>query len=117
MEFFIFDLINIHFFRENILKTAKALVEDTKTLVAGAASNQEQLAQAAQCAVKTITRLADVVKLGAAALGSEQPDAQVSQIPPPLHGILSAFSSHGNIGHSSLCIFLFKTLFLDDLFN
>lgn len=63
--------------RENILKTAKALVEDTKTLVAGAASNQEQLAAAAQAAVKTITRLADVVKLGAGALGSDQPDAQV----------------------------------------
>ncbi|KAH9509677.1 Talin-2, partial [Bulinus truncatus] len=63
--------------RENILKTAKALVEDTKTLVAGAASNQEQLAAAAQCAVKTITRLADVVKLGAASLGSDQPEAQV----------------------------------------
>ncbi|CAG5121597.1 unnamed protein product, partial [Candidula unifasciata] len=63
--------------RENILKTAKALVEDTKTLVAGAASNQEQLAAAAQCAVKTITRLADVVKLGAASLGSNQPEAQV----------------------------------------
>ncbi|BFZ14072.1 hypothetical protein BsWGS_17114 [Bradybaena similaris] len=63
--------------RENILKTAKALVEDTKTLVAGAASNQEQLAVAAQCAVKTITRLADVVKLGAASLGSEQSEAQV----------------------------------------
>jgi hypothetical protein len=66
------------FGRENILKTAKALVEDTKTLVAGAASNQEQLAVAAQCAVKTITRLADVVKLGAASLGSAQPEAQVS---------------------------------------
>lgn len=65
--------------RENILKTAKALVEDTKTLVAGAASNQEQLAVAAQCAVKTITRLADVVKLGAASLGSEQSEAQVSR--------------------------------------
>uniref|UniRef100_A0A0B7BNT7 I/LWEQ domain-containing protein n=1 Tax=Arion vulgaris TaxID=1028688 RepID=A0A0B7BNT7_9EUPU len=63
--------------RENILKTAKALVEDTKTLVAGAASNQEQLAVAAQCAVKTITRLADVVKLGAASIGSDQPEAQV----------------------------------------
>ncbi|KAL3884759.1 hypothetical protein ACJMK2_024867 [Sinanodonta woodiana] len=63
--------------RENILKTAKALVEDTKTLVAGAASNQEQLANAAQMAVKTITRLADVVKFGAASLGSEQPEAQV----------------------------------------
>jgi talin len=66
------------FSRENILKTAKALVEDTKTLVAGAASNQEQLAGAAQQAVKTITRLADVVKFGASSLGSDQPDAQVS---------------------------------------
>ena len=63
--------------RENILKTAKALVEDTKTLVAGAASNQEQLATAAQSAVMTITRLADAVKRGAASLGSEQPEAQV----------------------------------------
>ena len=65
--------------RENILKTAKALVEDTKTLVAGAASNQEQLAGAAQNAVMTITRLADCVKHGAASLGSEQPEAQVSR--------------------------------------
>ena len=62
---------------ENILKTAKALVEDTKTLVAGAASNQEQLAGAAQNAVMTITKLADCVKHGAASLGSEQTEAQV----------------------------------------
>lgn len=66
--------------RENILKTAKALVEDTKTLVAGAASNQEQLAGAAQQAVKTITRLADVVKFGASSLGSDQPEAQVQHL-------------------------------------
>lgn len=43
--------------RENILKTAKALVEDTKTLVAGAASSQEQLAVAAQNSVATIGML------------------------------------------------------------
>lgn len=72
--------IHLSLCRENILKTAKDLVEDTKTLVAGAASNQEQLAAAAQCAVKTITRLADVVKLGAASLGSNQPEAQVGII-------------------------------------
>ena len=52
-------------------------MEDTKTLVAGAASNQEQLANAASSAVMTITELADCVKYGAASLGSEQPDAQV----------------------------------------
>lgn len=59
------------------MKTAKALVEETKKLVQGAASDQETLAGAAQQAVKTITKLADVVKLGAASLGSDQPEAQV----------------------------------------
>ena len=43
--------------REGILKTAKALVEDTKTLVAGAASSQEQLAAAAQASVRTMTKV------------------------------------------------------------
>ena len=67
-------------FRESILKTAKALVEDTKTLVAGAASNQEQLASAAQNAVMTITKLAECVKHGASSLGSDQPEAQVRNV-------------------------------------
>ncbi|XP_065332613.1 talin-2 isoform X2 [Cloeon dipterum] len=66
--------------REQILKTAKALVEDTKTLVAGAASSQEQLAVAAQNAVTTIVQLAEVVKHGAASLGSNNPEAQVMLI-------------------------------------
>jgi talin len=64
--------------REAILKTAKALVEDTKALVAGAASSQEQLAVAAQNAVRTIVVLSDVVKAGAAALTSHNHEAQVS---------------------------------------
>ncbi|XP_072463064.1 talin-1 isoform X1 [Notamacropus eugenii] len=63
--------------REGILKTAKALVEDTKVLVQNAAASQEKLAQAAQSSVGTITRLADVVKLGAASLGAEDPETQV----------------------------------------
>lgn len=63
--------------RENILKTAKALVEDTKLLVSGAASSQDKLAQAAQSSATTITQLADVVKLGAASLGSDDPETQV----------------------------------------
>merc|ERR1712168_453956 len=66
--------------RENILKTAKALVEDTKTLVAGAASSQEQLAAAAQNAVTTIVQLSDVVKNGATSLGSQNQEAQVMLI-------------------------------------
>merc|ERR1711899_202866 len=66
--------------RENILKTAKALVEDTKTLVAGAASSQEQLAVAAQNAVTTIVQLSETVKLGAASLGSPNREAQVMLI-------------------------------------
>uniref|UniRef100_A0A672FWV6 Talin 1 n=1 Tax=Salarias fasciatus TaxID=181472 RepID=A0A672FWV6_SALFA len=63
--------------RECILKTAKALVEDTKLLVSGAGASQEKLAQAAQSSVTTITKLADVVKLGAASLGAEDPETQV----------------------------------------
>uniref|UniRef100_S4RBE6 Uncharacterized protein n=1 Tax=Petromyzon marinus TaxID=7757 RepID=S4RBE6_PETMA len=63
--------------RENILKTAKALVEDTKMLVAGAGASQEKLAQAAQSSVATITDLAEAVKLGAASLGSHDPETQV----------------------------------------
>merc|ERR1719373_535487 len=59
--------------RENILKTAK-------TLVAGAASSQEQLAVAAQNAVSTIVTLSDVVKNGAASLGSSNQEAQVMLI-------------------------------------
>ncbi|KAI2662682.1 Talin-2 [Labeo rohita] len=62
---------------ENILKTAKALVEDTKNLVSGAASSQEKLAQAAQSSAKTITQLTDVVKLGAASIGPDDPETQV----------------------------------------
>lgn len=65
------------FLRENILKTAKALVEDTKLLVSGAASTPDKLAQAAQSSAATITQLAEVVKLGAASLGSDDPETQV----------------------------------------
>lgn len=67
--------------REHILKTAKVLVEDTKLLVSGAGASQEKLAQAAQSSVNTITKLADVVKLGAASLGSEDPETQVLLTP------------------------------------
>uniref|UniRef100_A0A8C7YS72 Talin 2 n=1 Tax=Oryzias sinensis TaxID=183150 RepID=A0A8C7YS72_9TELE len=63
--------------RESILKTAKALVEDTKLLVAGAASTPEKLAQAAHSSAKTITQLTEVVKLGATSMGSEDPETQV----------------------------------------
>lgn len=63
--------------RESILKTAKALVEDTKLLVAGAASSQEKLAQAAHSSAKTITQLTEVVKLGATSMGSDDPETQV----------------------------------------
>lgn len=66
--------------REAILKTAKTLVDDTKMLVTGAASSQEALANAAQNSVKTIASLADVVKLGAASIGSDQPEAQVLSV-------------------------------------
>jgi len=63
--------------REKILKTATILVEDTKRLVSSAGGSQEQLAQAAQTAVNTILQEAEVVKLGATALGSDDLEAQV----------------------------------------
>ena len=63
-------------------RTAKALVEDTKSLVSttgagGSNIDQNQLACGVQTSVKTITKLSEAVKLGAASLGSDQPDAQV----------------------------------------
>lgn len=61
----------------NFIFLIQALVEDTKTLVAGAASSQEQLAVAAQNAVTTIVQLSDVVKSGASSLGANNPEAQV----------------------------------------
>ena len=57
---------------------AKDLVDNAKALVAGAASNQEHLMSAANTITETIARMADCVKLGAASLGSHQPDAQVT---------------------------------------
>ncbi|XP_076285547.1 talin_middle and talin-RS domain-containing protein rhea isoform X2 [Lasioglossum baleicum] len=83
--------------RENILKTAKALVEDTKTLVAGAASSQEQLAVAAQNAVSTIVQLAEVVKYGAASLGSQNPEAQVMLI----NAVKDVASALGDLIHAT----------------
>lgn len=53
-------------------------MEDTKLLVSGAASTPDKLAQAAQSSAATITQLAEVVKLGAASLGSDDPETQVS---------------------------------------
>lgn len=62
--------------REAILRTAKTLVEDTKNLVASAQASQDVLASAAQSAVVSVSSLADNVKLGAIALGSDDSDAQ-----------------------------------------
>lgn len=48
-------------------------------LVSGAASGQDKLSQAAQSSAKTITQLTDVVKLGAASIGSDDPETQVKK--------------------------------------
>lgn len=63
--------------KEDVLKTARDLVEDTKTLVVGAQGSQEQLATSAQKVLASMTKLADKVKLGATALGSDDSEAQV----------------------------------------
>lgn len=71
---------NYLYHRENILRCAKALVEDTRPLVASATSDQQQLAQAAQESVITMSRLAETVKSSAASLGPNNADSQVSLI-------------------------------------
>lgn len=53
------------------------MVEDTKALVSGAASNQEQLAVAAQNAVRTILQLTEAVKNGASKLSPDSIEAQI----------------------------------------
>lgn len=53
-------------------------------LVSGAASGQDKLSQAAQSSAKTITQLTDVVKLGAASIGSDDPETQVKSLPSSL---------------------------------
>jgi len=68
----------VNLYRDTVLKTAKDLVDNAKALVAGAASNQEHLMSAANTITDTIARMANCVKLGAASLGSDQPDAQVT---------------------------------------
>lgn len=52
-------------------------MEDTKKLVSSAAGSQEALAEAAHNAVRTITSEADHVKMAAAALTSDEMEAQL----------------------------------------
>lgn len=66
--------------RESVLRSAKALVEDTRPLVASASSDQAQLTQAARESVVTMSKLAETVKSSAASLGPNQVDSQVSLI-------------------------------------
>lgn len=94
--------------RESILKTAKALVEDTKLLVAGAASSQEKLAQAAQSSAKTITQLTEVVKLGATSMGSEGPETQVIKIQYTFHAKECLIQPQMFIGSCSYMTFIFS---------
>lgn len=67
----------MYFLDPNSVVNVKTLFVNEVNLFAGAASSQEQLAVAAQNAVSTIVQLAEVVKFGAASLGSNNPEAQV----------------------------------------
>lgn len=81
-------------------------MEDTKLLVSGAGASQEKLAQAAQSSVSTITKLADVVKLGAASLGSEDPETQVqNSVQPEMHKnkLHSSKKSREHLNHPYSC--------------
>ncbi|KAA0200427.1 Talin [Fasciolopsis buskii] len=63
--------------RESIVRTARALVDDTQNLVVGTGEDQARLASTAHTAVERVTQLANVVKRGAAVIGPGQPDTQV----------------------------------------
>ncbi|TGZ65701.1 hypothetical protein CRM22_005745 [Opisthorchis felineus] len=63
--------------RDSIVRTARALVDDTQSLVSGTGEDQTRLATTAHVAVERVTQLADVVKRGAAVIGPGQPDTQV----------------------------------------
>ena len=55
-------------------------MEDTKYLVGAAGLTQERLAEAAIKAIGTITKETEYIKLGASSLGTDDIEAQVSQI-------------------------------------
>ncbi|CAH8439283.1 unnamed protein product [Dicrocoelium dendriticum] len=63
--------------RGSIVRTAKALVDDTQSLVSGTGEDQARLASTAHVAVERVAQLADVVKKGASLIGPGQPDTQV----------------------------------------
>ena len=63
--------------REEIIRTAQNLTEDTKSLITSTSASQEQLAVSAQNSVHTIKQLADIVKQGATSFGSVNSEAQV----------------------------------------
>lgn len=63
--------------RQNVLKSAKALVEDTRPLVASSSSDRVQLERAASESVITLSKLSETIKLSAASLGPNQAESQV----------------------------------------
>jgi len=63
--------------RESIIRTARNLTEDTKSLISSTGASQEQLAISAQNSVETIRQLAEIVKQGATSFGSINSEAQV----------------------------------------
>lgn len=59
-------------YRENILKTSKTLVENTKSLVAGVGVSKEQLDESSKNAVTTVLQLVELVKAGALSLDDRE---------------------------------------------
>ena len=63
--------------RETISENSENLVKDTENLVNAAQGTQEKLATSAQNVLLSVAKLVENVKLGAAALGSDDNEAQV----------------------------------------
>lgn len=59
-------------YRENILKTSKTLVENTKSLVAGVGVSKDQLDESSKNAVSTVLQLVELVKAAASSLDDRE---------------------------------------------
>ncbi|XP_050433200.1 talin-1 [Adelges cooleyi] len=59
-------------YRENILKTSKTLVENTKSLVAGVGVSKEQVDESSKNALSTVLQLVELVKAGAACIDDRE---------------------------------------------
>ena len=67
------------YFRDDILKAARAVTEATEGLLQSARGPQDELAEAANTALETLTNQAELVKRGVQALPAENVEGKVGR--------------------------------------